>query len=172
FLLPVIFIVLWSSAFVAGKAGVHHSTPFAFLAARFIIVALIFSGVAAGLYMWHRWHGRTKSSDAVAPHIKTASSEPILLTALVGLLLHGFYLGSTFLAMSLGLGLYVIPLAIIRHPELTDLANAPVAAILTALQIGIGLALLGRGLIAPHGAALRAAFGAAGLAVIFLRFTG
>ena len=75
-------------------------------------------------------------------------------------------------AMSLGLGLYVIPLAIIRHPELTDLAAAPVAAILTALQIGIGLALLGRGLIAPHGAALRAAFGAAGLAVIFLRFTG
>ena len=75
-------------------------------------------------------------------------------------------------AMSLGLGLYVIPLAIIRHPELTDLANAPLIAILTALQIGIGLALLGRGLIAPHGPALRVGFGAAGLAVIFLRFTG
>ena len=75
-------------------------------------------------------------------------------------------------AMSLGLGLYVIPLAIIRHPELIDLAAAPVAAILTALQIGIGLALLGRGLIAPHGPALRVGFGAAGLAVIFLRCTG
>jgi drug/metabolite transporter (DMT)-like permease len=119
FLLPVIFIVLWSSAFVAGKAGVHHSTPFAFLAARFIIVALIFSGVAAGLYMWHRWHGRAKSSDAVAPHIKTASNEPILLTALVGLLLHGFYLGSTFLAMSLGLGAALAALVASMQPLLT-----------------------------------------------------
>ena len=34
-------------------------------------------------------------------------------------------------AMSLGLGLYVIPLAIIRHPELTGLADAPIAALLT-----------------------------------------
>lgn len=75
-------------------------------------------------------------------------------------------------AMSLGLGLYVIPLAIIRHPELTDLAAAPMTAILTALQIGIGLALLGRGLIAPHGPVLRVGFGAAGLAVLFLRLTG
>lgn len=75
-------------------------------------------------------------------------------------------------AMSLGLGLYVIPLAIIRHPELTDLAAAPMTAILTALQIGIGLAFLGRGLIAPHGAALRVAFGGAGLVVIFVRFAG
>ena len=73
-------------------------------------------------------------------------------------------------AMSLGLGLYVIPLAIIRHPELTGLAAAPMAAILTALQIGLGLALLGRGLIAPHGIPLRAGLALAGLAVIFVRF--
>ena len=74
-------------------------------------------------------------------------------------------------AMLLGLGLYVIPLAIIRHPELTNLVGAPMTAILTALQIGIGLALLGRGLVAPHGAALRAGLVLAGLMVIFLRFT-
>ena len=30
FLLPIIFVVLWSSAFVAGKAGVQHATPYAF----------------------------------------------------------------------------------------------------------------------------------------------
>ena len=72
-------------------------------------------------------------------------------------------------AMSLGLGLYVIPLAIIRHPELTGLADAPIAAILTALQIGVGLALLGRGLTAPHVFPVRAALVAAGMVVIFLR---
>ena len=72
-------------------------------------------------------------------------------------------------AMSLGLGLYVIPLAIIRHPELTGLADAPIAALLTALQIGVGLALLGRGLTAPHVLPVRAALVAAGMLVIFLR---
>ena len=72
-------------------------------------------------------------------------------------------------AMSLGLGLYVIPLAIIRHPELTGLADAPIAALLTALQIGVGLALLGRGLTAPHVFPVRAALVAAGIVVIFLR---
>ena len=72
-------------------------------------------------------------------------------------------------AMSLGLGLYVIPLAIIRHPELTSLADAPIGALLTALQIGIGLALLGRGLTAPHVLPVRAALIAAGMVVIFLR---
>ena len=72
-------------------------------------------------------------------------------------------------AMSLGLGLYVIPLAIIRHPELTGLADAPIAAILTALQIGVGLALLGRGLTAPHLLPVRVSLIAAGIVVIFLR---
>ena len=72
-------------------------------------------------------------------------------------------------AMSLGLGLYVIPLAIIRHPELTGLADTPIAALLTALQIGVGLALLGRGLTAPHVFPVRAALVAVGMLVIFLR---
>ena len=72
-------------------------------------------------------------------------------------------------AMSLGLGLYVIPLAIIRHPELTGLADAPIAALLTTLQIGVGLALLGRGLTAPHVLPVRAGLIAAGMVAIFLR---
>jgi hypothetical protein len=72
-------------------------------------------------------------------------------------------------AMSLGLGLYVIPLAIIRHPELTGLADAPIGALLIAFQIGIGLALLGRGLTAPHVLPVRTAFMVAGMVLIFLR---
>ena len=48
FILPIIFVVLWSSAFVAGKAGIQHATPFAFLAVRFSIVAVIFMAIAIG----------------------------------------------------------------------------------------------------------------------------
>ena len=44
-----------------------------------------------------------------------------------------------------------------------------IAAILTALQIGVGLALLGRGLTAPHLLPVRVSLIAAGIVVIFLR---
>jgi drug/metabolite transporter (DMT)-like permease len=53
FFLPIIFVVLWSSAFIAGKTGVQHATPFAFLAVRFSIVAMIFISVAVGFRIWH-----------------------------------------------------------------------------------------------------------------------
>ena len=44
-----------------------------------------------------------------------------------------------------------------------------IAAILTALQIGVGLALLGCGLTAPHVVPVRVSLIAAGIVVIFLR---
>ena len=69
FLLPIIFVVLWSSAFVAGKAGVQHATPFAFLAVRFSIVALIFIAVAVGFWIW-RNKNKTKAVHAKASEKK------------------------------------------------------------------------------------------------------
>ena len=71
--------------------------------------------------------------------------------------------------MSLGLGLYVIPMAIIRHPELTSLADEPMIALGVALQIGVGLALLGRGLTAPHSLPARILLVAFGTLVILMR---
>ena len=47
-------------------------------------------------------------------------------------------------------GLYVIPMAVIRHPELTSFDDQPILAPLVALQLGAGLALLATGLTAPH----------------------
>ena len=44
-----------------------------------------------------------------------------------------------------------------------------IAALLTALQISVGLALLGRGLTAPHVLSIRAGLIAASMVVIFLR---
>ena len=40
--LPMIFVFLWSSAFVTGKVAVIYATPFALLVGRFFIVALLF----------------------------------------------------------------------------------------------------------------------------------
>ena len=39
-ILPVIFVVLWFSAFVAGNAGLHHATPFAFWQSGFRLLAV------------------------------------------------------------------------------------------------------------------------------------
>ena len=111
FLLPIIFVVLWSSAFVAGKAGVQHATPFAFLAIRFSIVALIFIVIALGFRIW-----RNKDRAVIS---KDSSKEPILQTAFVGVLIHGIYLGSTFFAMANGLGAALAALIVSIQPLLT-----------------------------------------------------
>ena len=118
FLLPIIFVVLWSSAFVAGKAGVQHATPFAFLAVRFSIVALIFMAVAVGFWIW-RNKAKTKAVNAKASDEKNRSNDPVLQTALVGVLIHGAYLGSTFFAMANGLGAALAALIVSTQPLLT-----------------------------------------------------
>ena len=124
FILPIIFVVLWSSAFVAGKAGVQHATPFAFLAVRFVIVALIFMAVAIGIRIWQKNRQNTKDAKAGniskdAANAKTGTNDPIFLTALVGVLIHGVFLGSTFFAMSNGLGAALAALIVSTQPLLT-----------------------------------------------------
>ena len=50
-------------------------------------------------------------------------------------------------AMALGVGLYLIPLAMIAHPALIGLAAAPVLAIWAAAQVLAGLAAISYGVI-------------------------
>ena len=50
-------------------------------------------------------------------------------------------------AMTLGLGLYIVPLAMVRHQNLIQLDKQPLESIITALQLAVGLLLLGKGLI-------------------------
>ncbi len=50
-------------------------------------------------------------------------------------------------ALALGLGLYIIPVAMVRHPSLIDFANSPLLSILISIQIGVGLLFLSKGLI-------------------------
>ena len=71
-------------------------------------------------------------------------------------------------AMMLGIGLYLIPLAMIANPDLIELAPAPGAAITSALKIGIGLAAVSYGIIAPKVITLRVVLVALGLAALFV----
>ncbi len=71
-------------------------------------------------------------------------------------------------AMALGVGLYVIPLAMVAHPALLDLGSGVFAALATTLGVLIGLGLVSYGLIGRFAWWLRTALVALGLGVIFV----
>ena len=77
--LPLIFVLLWSSAFVTTKPIVDNSDPFAALAFRFFIVALGFLIYS----VYKNLSLKLNSRD----FIQSFSS---------GVLFHGVYLGGVF----------------------------------------------------------------------------
>jgi len=107
-ILPLIFVGLWSSAFVSAKVGVQYATPFAMLMLRFGIVSCLF-----GLIMLAAWTLRYSPPE-------TPERPVMALTALVGLLLHGIYLGSVFFALSRGLSAGISALIVSLQPLLAS----------------------------------------------------
>jgi drug/metabolite transporter (DMT)-like permease len=100
---PLIFVLLWASAFVSAKYGLMASGPFSFLGTRFVIVSGIF-----GLMMivmksvWPSWR-------------------EIFPTMLAGVLMHGVYLGGVFFAISKGTPAGTSSLIVSIQPLLTAL---------------------------------------------------
>jgi|TARA_B110000908_G_C10261501_1_gene459604 TRAP transporter 4TM/12TM fusion protein len=72
-------------------------------------------------------------------------------------------------AMALGIGLYIIPLGMIANPDLIRLQTNTVGAVLSFVQMAIGLGCVSFGIISNYNNALRIAFVSLGLAIIFLR---
>ena len=85
-LFPLIFIVLWSSAFITTKPIVDYSDPFAALAFRFVIVAF-------GFFLF----SIIKRQNIFVP------KKNVIESILCGVLFHGFYLGGVFFSISKGL---------------------------------------------------------------------
>lgn len=101
---PVLFVVLWSSAFVGARYGLPYAEPLTFLALRFALVTAIFLLLA--LVSRAPW----PDSAASVGHI-----------ALVGLLVQGLYLSGTFVAIDLGVPLGIVTLILGLQPVLTML---------------------------------------------------
>jgi TRAP-type uncharacterized transport system fused permease subunit len=70
-------------------------------------------------------------------------------------------------AMALGVGLYVIPLAMIANPDLLRLVDAPVGALAAAARVAAGLALISYGIIGARGWAARIGLPLLGLGAVF-----
>ena len=89
--LPMVFVFLWSSAFVTGKIAVIYATPFAFLLLRFSIVALLFGGLMLAAKAWlahQRRKPQTPAQDTPAQDTPD-NWRTLLATAIVGVVLHG-----------------------------------------------------------------------------------
>jgi len=71
-------------------------------------------------------------------------------------------------AMALGIGLYLIPLAMISNDALINLSGDPEGALLAAAQTAAALLCISYGIIAPLNLMLRALLAGAGLVILFL----
>lgn len=70
-------------------------------------------------------------------------------------------------AMMLGVGLYLIPLAMIANPSLIQLGTSPLLAIASACKIALALYCISMALIAPFKPIKRALYFSVGLVLIF-----
>ncbi len=131
-LFPIIFILLWSSAFITTKPIIDYSDPFAALAFRFSIVSL-------GFFLFSLF---TKNS-------LKSSYKNILQSILSGVLFHGFYLGGVFYSISIGMPTGVTALIVTLQPVLTNILAGPLLneKIFKSQWIGMALGFIGASLV-------------------------
>ena len=129
---PVIFIILWSSAFVTTKPIIDNSDPFAALAFRFFFVALGFLIFALC------------SKQKIL-----TNSKNLIQSILSGVLFHGVYLGGVFYSVSIGVPTGIAALIVTLQPILTNaLASKYLNEDVSFKQwIGVMLGFLGAGLV-------------------------
>ncbi len=130
--LPIVFILLWSSAFITTKPIVDYSDPFAALCFRFLIVAL-------GFYFFSLF-----SKQKILFFTKN-----ILPSISTGILFHGFYLGGVFYSVSIGLPTGIAALIVTLQPILTNALAGPILneKITWRKWLGVLLGLVGATLV-------------------------
>jgi drug/metabolite transporter (DMT)-like permease len=107
-LFPLIFILLWSSAFITTKPIVDNSSPFAALCFRFFIVSF-------GFFLF----------TIYKKYKITTSKKNLFNSVLSGILFHGIYLGGVFFSVSKGLPTGIAALIVTLQPILTNALAGP-----------------------------------------------
>ena len=131
-IIPIIFVILWSSAFITSKIIVDNAPPFVSLSIRFGIVAFFF-------FLFFIFFSKNKK----------ISFKAFIDASISGLLFHGIYLGGVFYAFSKGISATLIALIVSLQPILTSfLAKIYLNETLTKYQwIGIFLGFSGASII-------------------------
>ena len=129
---PLIFIILWSSAFVTTKPIIDNSDPFSALAFRFFVVAL-------GFFIFSFYKKQ-----------KILINKKNLFQSLFsGILFHGIYLGGVFYSVSIGMPTGIAALIVTLQPILTNaLAGKFLGEKISYIQwIGVILGFIGAVLV-------------------------
>ena len=106
--LPLIFVLLWSSAFVTTKPIVDNSDPFAALAFRFFIVAL-------GFLIYSVYQNLSLKLN----------KKDFIQSFTSGVLFHGVYLGGVFFSVSKDIPTGITALIVTMQPILTNALAGP-----------------------------------------------
>ena len=106
--LPLIFVLLWSSAFVTTKPIVDNSDPFAALAFRFFIVAL-------GFLIYSVYRNLSLKLN----------KKDFIQSFTSGVLFHGVYLGGVFFSVSKDIPTGITALIVTMQPILTNALAGP-----------------------------------------------
>jgi len=129
---PLIFILLWSSAFITTKPIIDNSDPFSALAFRFFFVAV-------GFYLFSVY---SKQSIII-------KKKNLAESVLSGVLFHGFYLGGVFYSISIGMPTGIAALIVTLQPVLTNALSGPMLGEKVTLKqwIGVLLGFIGAALV-------------------------
>lgn len=121
--IPIIFIVLWSTGFIGAKFGLPYAEPFTMLMWRMVFVVPLFALLALILK-------RPKIS------IRDAS-----IQGMVGLLIHGIYLGGVFAAIYAGMPAGLSALFVSLNPLLIAIFSGVILSTRVSLREWLSLSL-------------------------------
>ncbi|MSZ50791.1 MAG: EamA family transporter [Actinobacteria bacterium] len=121
---PGLFVLLWSTGFIGVKYGIPYAPPFYFVAIRMAIAGLLLFLALSFL----------RKSQPITKAI-------ILPSTLIGLTLHGAYLGGCFFAVSRGLPAGITALIVSLQPVLVSLFAARYLNEPLSVRSIVGLAL-------------------------------
>ncbi|GAB3515427.1 DMT family transporter [Photobacterium alginatilyticum] len=130
-MIPFIFVILWSSGFIGARFGLPYAEPATFLLIRMVANIVLFI-----LLMF-----------VLRAHLPRGKA--LFHSMMSGLLIHGFYLGGTYEAISLGMPAGLCSLLVGLQPILTAVIIVMVWNEKTRLSQWIGLLIgfIGIGLV-------------------------
>ncbi len=127
--MPLVFVLIWSTGFIVARYGMPHAPPMKFLVWRYVLSILCFlPWILLARVAW-------PTSRAQWGHL-----------AITGILMHGGYLGGVWAAVKAGMGSGLVALIVGLQPVLTAVWLSARGASVTGRQWA-GLALGFAGLV-------------------------
>ncbi len=121
---PIIFILLWSSAFITTKPIIDNSDPFSALAFRFALVSI-------GFFLFSIFSKKKLFVD----------KKNFFESFFSGVLFHGVYLGGVFFSISEGMPTGIAALIVTLQPILTNALSGPILNEKVTVKQWIGVLL-------------------------------